>query len=196
MHSVFKRWQEAAALTLVITLAGCAQLSPQLLTFESTVGAEEVVNAPVTMTVAVVDDRAEQAIGYRGGIYSDTSVIESKQPLAEQIKKIASEAFRAGGAEITNVFPQFDVQISIDEFSYVSEDVKTGIKRSTGAARLGILVTSGQGTFRNSFKTSEYIETLGYPSEEKNEELLKNIFNSVMERMLSDPELELFLSEY
>lgn len=196
MHSVFKRWQMAAVLALLVAFAGCAQLSPQLLTFEADVTADEVINAPVTMTVAVADNRSDRAIGYRGGIYSDTSVIESKQPLADQVLQIASEAFISGGAEITTVFPQFDVQISIDELSYVSEDIKTGIKRSTGTAKMSIFVTSGQGTFRNSFKTSEYMDTLGYPSEKKNEELLNSIFSSVMERMMSDPELELFLSEY
>jgi uncharacterized lipoprotein YajG len=190
------RWKLIALFGLAVGFSSCAQLSPQLLTFESDLASDEVVHAPVTMTITVKDNRDEQVIGYRGGIYSDTSTIESKQPLAAQVEQIAADAFTSGGAEITTTFPQFDVQISIDEFSYVSEEVKTGIKRSTGTAKMSIAVTSGQGTFKNSFKTSEYIETLGYPSEEQNEELLSNIFNSVMKRMLSDPELELFLSQY
>lgn len=175
-------------------LMGCAQLSPQLLSFESGVTEETVIDAPVTISLTVMDNRAESTIGYRGGVYSETATIESKKPMQELVAEQAQEALALAGAEITNMFPQYEMQISVDQFDYVTEDKKAGIKRSTGTVKMSILVSSGNSTFKNSFKTSEFQETFGYPNDEKNQQLLNNIFSAVMNRMFSDPDLERFLT--
>ncbi|TXR53423.1 YajG family lipoprotein [Reinekea thalattae] len=179
--------------SFMVLLSGCSQLSPQLISLNTDV--ESAINAPVTLSVSVTDNRADNIIGYRGGVYSDTSTIQPKEPLQDQVADIVSELLVEGGATLTNAFPLYDIEISIDEFSYKTEPQKANIMRSTAVAEMSIFINNGAKSFKNGFRTSEYIETFGYPNEQKNEQLLNGVFSSVIERMLSDPALEKFLAE-
>ncbi len=196
MNHIIKRSGMSLLLCMsTVFLLGCAQLSPQRITFSPSVANDELIQAQGSATITVADNRSSNVIGYRGGVYSDTSTIESKYPLTEVISAYAAQTLGQAGIEVTNVFPELDIQISIDEFTYITEDKKAGVKRSTAVASLSIRVAKGNSVFENGYRTSEYIDTFGYPSEDKNEAVLTNVFNSVIERMFSDKSLENYLAQ-
>lgn len=181
----------AMAATLIV---GCAQLSPQQIDFQPSIPTEGLVSAQGTTSLMVVDQRPNQVIGIRGGAYAQTSTIVAKKPLVEVIESLAQQVIEKTGLEFSTAFPELEMIIKLDELSYLTEDVKASIKRSTAVAKVSIVVKKDNKTFENSYKTSQYIETLGYPKEVKNEELLNAVFDSVLERMFSDEAIETFLA--
>lgn len=182
-----------AALTALAV--SCAQLSPQQIDFQPSIPTEGLIRGEGSTSLMVVDQRTNQIIGYRGGAYAETSSIVAKQPLVEVVESLAKQVIAETGLELSTAFPDYNMTIKIDELSYVTEDVKASIKRSTAVAKVSVDVQKENLTFANSYKTSQYIETLGYPKEEKNEELLNNVFDAVLERMFSDQELAAFLAK-
>jgi uncharacterized lipoprotein len=182
------------ALAAMLTV-GCAQLSPQQIDFQPSIPTDGLIQGEGTTSLMVVDARVDKVIGIRGGAYAQTSTIVAKAPLEQVIESIAIQVLEKTGFELSTTFPDMDIAILLNDLSYKTEDAKASIKRSTAVAQVTIQVTKGNVTFENGYRTSQYIETVGYPSDEKNEKLLNNVFDAVLERMFSDETLEAFILE-
>ncbi|EAR08019.1 YajG family lipoprotein [Reinekea blandensis] len=188
---VLTRW--VMLLSVVWVFVGCAQLSPQQVRFSPSLETDQLITGNGTASLIVEDKRADKVIGHRGGVYEDTSVIVPERPLTAVIEEMALQVMAQAGVEISTAFPDYDVAIQLDKLSYMTENRNASIKRTTAAAAISIRVRRDNTTFENGYSTTQYIETVGYPSEEKNEELLNNVFESVLQRMFSDPELDVFI---
>lgn len=176
-----------------ICLSGCAQLSPQMVTFEPSIPTDQLIQGDSTTALEVLDNRESRIIGYRGGVYEETSTIQSSLPLDETVHSLALQVLERAGIEVTGMLPQMSMTISIDELSYISENLRANTQRTTATAAVSIRVQKDNVIFENGYRTSQYIDTFGYPSDERNDELLNQVFDSVLERMFSDDGLEEFI---
>ena len=174
---------------------GCAQLSPQQVDFKPSISTNNLIKSSGTAGLTVSDNRNDKIIGYRGGVYQDTSTIVALRPLEKVIEALAIKVLEQTGIEVSTAFPDMSIKINLDKLTYVTEDVKASIKRTTAEAAVSIEIKKNNTTFTNGFSSSQYIETVGYPKEEKNDLLLNDVFESVLERMFSDAKLNKFLSE-
>jgi uncharacterized lipoprotein len=192
----FQRVLKSSLIVLVAVIGvGCAQLSPQQIDFQPSIPTDGLIQGEGSTSLMVVDARVDKVIGIRGGAYAQTSTIVAKEPLEQVIESIALQVLEKTGFEVSTTFPDLDIAILLNELSYKTEDAKASIKRTTAVAQLSIQVKKGNVTFENGYRTSQYIETVGYPGDAKNEELLNNVFDAVLERMFSDETLETFILE-
>lgn len=180
--------------TVAILFTGCVQLSPQRVDFQPSLETDQLITGSGTASLTVEDRRKDKIIGYRGGVYEETSTILSDRPLVQVIEAMAKQVLANSGIELTTSFPDADITVQLDKLSYVTEDQGASIKRTTVSAAASVRVKKGNTTFENGFKTTQYVDTVGYPNEEKNSELLNNVFESVLQRVFSDPELDAFLN--
>ncbi|MEJ2042931.1 MAG: YajG family lipoprotein [Reinekea sp.] len=180
---------------LMLLNAGCAQLSPQEVTLKPSIDTENLVQGIGSVELIVMDARVDRVIGSRGGAYASTSKITTKQPPEQLIEALALQVMAKAGLDVTSSFADKQMQIRLDGLSYKTEKYKTSVKRTTVKADISIEVTSGGTLYKNSYQSSEYQDTVGYPSEEKNEEMLNNVFNRVLNHMFSDPALSEFLQQ-
>jgi uncharacterized lipoprotein len=185
--------RSALALVALVSVVGCAQLSPQRVDFQPTISTESLVTGSGKASLLVEDRRSDKVIGMRGGAYQQTSVIESDKPLDKVIESLAVQVLEKAGIELSTTFPDYDIEISLDKLSYITEDQKASVKRTTVSAAVSIQVKKGSSTFENGYTSTKYEDTLGYPSEEKNSELLNSVFDAVLQRMFSDPDLDKFI---
>lgn len=176
-----------------LLLVGCAQLSPQQVSFEPAIEAEGLITGTGTLSLKASDIRPTNVIGVRGGSYANTSTITPKTPLTAVVESIARQILERGGFMLTDSLPDQAIEIQITELSFVTTPQKANIKRNTVVAALSVVVEKGSVTYKNNYKTTQYKDTLGYPSEEDNEALLNDVFDAVLERMFRDPKLESFL---
>jgi uncharacterized lipoprotein len=177
----------------VLLAVGCAQLSPQQISFEPSIPTEGLITGSGSVSLTSKDVRKTDVIGIRGGSYAQTSTITPKIPLTEVVQSIASQILEKGGFELTDSLPDKTLEIQITDLSFETTEQRASIKRNTAVAAVAVVVNKGNVTYQNNYKTTQYIETLGYPKEEENEELLNGVFDAVLERLFRDPELEAFL---
>lgn len=146
--------------------------------------------------VEVSDRRSSAVIGQRGGTYADSSRISASDDLRQMLEDLATEVLTQGGYRPDGMSADMQMMIYLDELSYELEDLDATRKRATGAARVSVEVIRDRSTYSNSFRAQRSIETFRYPSEARNEELLNQVFETVLNRMFADPGLENFMNAF
>jgi len=81
--------KQSLLIAFAVSFIGCAQLSPQQVTFTPSIPTDNLIQAEGSASLTVMDKRKDNIIGYRGGSYAETSTIQSKHPLDEVIEAIA-----------------------------------------------------------------------------------------------------------
>ena len=191
---VLTRMAMAAMTTLA--MAGCAQLSPQQVKFTPDIPAQTVpAGHGTTLWVEVQDKRKSNEIGRRGGVYADSSTITPAGNLRDTLQRIAERVLDEAGYQRVDMSPEVELTLTLDELSYIVEDVDAARKEATAAARISIKAVRDGKIHTNSFRIERSKETLRYPSTEENSDLLNYVFDAVLERAFSDPELRAFLSQ-
>lgn len=185
----------ALAGLLTLVLAGCAQLSPQQVTFQPDVPESSIQGDGSSLWIDIEDNRPSNVIGQRGGVYAKSSDITPAGDLRELLRNTAENVLRDAGYELVEMNPDTELTISLDELSYKVEDIDAARKEATASAKISIQAVKGGTMYSNSYRSRRTIETLRYPSTEENSEILNHVFNSVVERALSDPGLQAFLNE-
>jgi len=181
------------ASTIVLLMAGCAQLSPQQIAFTPTIPIDQLIQAQGTASLTVSDQRLATTIGLRGGAYAESALITAQYSLQEVIENLASQVLAKAGMTLTSTLPDAQIEISLDQLSYNVTPVRANIKRSTALAAISVKVERGNATYVKHHKTTQYIDTVGYASEEKNAVLLNEVFDTVLQNLFSDAGLEAFL---
>jgi len=182
------------ASTFILLMAGCAQLSPQQVAFAPTIPADQLIQGRGTISLAVTDKRPTTTIGLRGGTYAESAVISAQYSLQEVIENLATQVLAKSGMTLTSTLPDTQIEISLDQLTYSVTPQRVNIKRSTALAAISVKVERDNATYVKNHKTTQYIDTVGYASEEKNAALLNEVFDTVLENLFSDAGLEAFLS--
>ncbi|MHA7878180.1 MAG: YajG family lipoprotein [Saccharospirillum sp.] len=193
-----KTWVNAGlAVVAMMLLAGCAQLSPQQVTFSPSIDQSSVPQGNgAGLFVKVTDRRTSPVIGQRGGTYGDSSNLTAANDLRQMLENLAEQVLEQGGYRLDGMSGDLQMVIYLDELSYQLEDIDAARKRATGAARISVEVFRDRSNYANSFRAQRSIETFRYPSEERNAELMNQVFETVLNRMFSDPGLENFMNAF
>lgn len=182
------------AVMAIVVVSGCAQFSPQQVRLSPALAADNLIQGSGTMSLTIVDGRASEVIGSRGGSYPETSIITAQPKVVDVVNSLATQVFARSGFEVTNSLPEQQVTIRIVELSYVTEPAKASVRKNTASAAIAIEVSKDNVSYQNNYRTTRFVETLGYPSEEENTELINSVLQAVLERLFSDRELEAFLN--
>lgn len=185
-------WVGSAALLL----AGCAQFSPQQIQFQPSLDAGSLPSGNgASVFVFAEDRRSSNQIGVRGGAYSDSSVISARGDLRADLQQLSEQVMDRAGYQLVEMNADVELTFALEELSYHVTSIDAARKEATGAARFSVQAVADGAVYSNSFRAQRMIETLRYPSEEENAELMNYVFDAALERMFADPGLESFLNQ-
>ncbi|GEM_PF-219769 len=183
------------AMASLALLAGCA-LSPQEIAMrpDPAVPAANVGhNAPVR--VDVVDERADEAFGTRGGVYKDTALIHPANDVNAAIREIVRNGLQKQGFNAYNP-PEGEatrLTISIETLSYVPESGSV-VNQVTTRAILQAVAQRPDATHRATFRSKVTHDTPFTPDARRNEAMMNDVLERSLKRLLADPQLLAFLS--
>jgi len=178
-----------------LLLAGCAQFSPQQIKFQPAIDPNNVPSGTdTTVTVVVEDRRSGSEIGVRGGAYANSSIISASGDLRGTLQQLSEKVLERAGYNLVELGGKVQLTFALEELSYQVVSIDAARKEATGAARFSVQAVGSDAIYSNSFRAQRTIETLRYPSEEENSELMNYVFDAALERLFGDPELEKFLN--
>jgi uncharacterized lipoprotein YajG len=131
----------------------------------------------------------------RGGTYSQSSEISARGDLRGALQQMSEKVMDQSGYQRVQMDPDVELTFSLDELTYEVADIDAARKKATGAARLSVQALANGSVYSNSFRAQRSIETLRYPSEEENSELMNYVFEAALELMYADQGLESFLNQ-
>ncbi len=181
-------------LITVSLLAACAY-SPQQITINPDVDTTaEDYGRGRPVHVVVEDGRAVKALGSRGGVYKDTSLITIGNSMTEAIAGAAEARLAVQGFNTNSISGDTTtIKIIIDSLNYDTPVQSVGKKVKLDAL-LKLEVTAGNEIYTGQYKSSSERQTVVTPSMARNEEMVNAILSSTLNRLFSDPKLKAFLS--
>ncbi|WP_159931160.1 YajG family lipoprotein [Oceanicoccus sp. KOV_DT_Chl] len=178
---------------IVLITAACAY-SPQQITINPKIDTTaEHYGSGRAVSVTVEDAREEKALGSRGGVYKDTSVITLANELDTAIARAAEAKLAVQGFNVNNPEATANMKIIIEKLSYDVPEQSVGKKVMLGAI-LGVELTAGNETYTGRYKTNSERQTVVTPSMASNEEMINTLLSDTLVRLFSDPKLKAFLS--
>lgn len=175
-------------------LSACG-LSPQIVTIDPELSDAKAAPASSgsTFNLVITDARQSQTLGQRGGVYKDTSIIKTEGDITALIHQKLSNSFKKAGY---NVAPSATTRldVSIVKLAYQGHG-ETRISEVEVSAEILATATNASTKFTKSYKASRKKEVLKAPDEKKNEEMINEIFNAVIQRVLDDDELLSYIKE-
>ena len=176
-----------------LLVAACAY-SPQQITVNPLINtaAENYGNGRV-VKVVVEDGRANKALGSRGGIYKDTSLITISNSLTDAIARAAQANLAVQGFTVNSADENAAlIKIIVDELSYDVPEQSVGKKVLLGAV-LKLEVSAGGESYSGKYKTNSERQTVVTPTMGRNEEMINTLLSDTLQRVFSDAKLKAFL---
>lgn len=177
----------------LLFLAACAY-SPQQITISPKVdtSAESYGNGRV-ITVSAEDGRANKALGTRGGIYKDTSVITIANDIALAVARATEARLAIEGFNVHSDYADVPhLRITIDKLTYDTPEQSFG-KKVVLSAGIKVVGTSGGETFTGQYTSNSERQTVVTPTMANNQEMINTLLSDTLERMFADPKLKAFL---
>ena len=175
-------------------LAACS-LSPQVVKIDPILSDAKGSAGPggAAFDLAVTDSRESPVLGQRGGVYKDTAVVKTEGDITARIKQKLSAAFNKAGFTI-DPSASNRLNVSIVKLHYQGFGENRISEVEVGAEILATATRPG-GKFSKSYKASRKKEVLKAPDDNKNEEMINEIFGAVIQRVLDDAELLDYLKQ-
>lgn len=180
-----------------LSLVGCAhspqQLSPQpkLNTQLAAVGRGQPV------VVKVVDGRASQALGTRGGLYPETSTISvSGNDVVPKLQAQAEAAVRLLGFTPTpNAYNAPQLTVTLAELKYQSPKEGMYVTEATIGATFRADVVNGGRRYSGRYGASLDQRFGMAPNQETNTKLVGDVLSDALTRLFKDPTISQVLAE-
>lgn len=178
----------------VLSISGCA-LSPQTINIQPQVALEDVVprGDGRALVLTVADERKTRVVGTRGGIYAATSEISTiadirpaiRDELARQLDKLDFRVVDSGAEAAT-------LKVIVDSIEYrASGSPVVDTVETAATVRVQAQVNNREYTGR--YRGTRTTEVFTAPDTEENEAMINAAVARVLERLLSDTELQDFL---
>ncbi len=174
-------------LILLGVTGGCA-LSPQVVN----------IRPPITVTAAdsgvvkgelaldVSDGRDSPILGHRGGVYSETATISTREDITGELEQILSLALERMGYRVTDSAPVLNVTVTALDYSVRKEKVTRTVRiHASVDASFGI----DRRTYTNTYRITRTREMLTAPDAAENETLINETLAAALQRMLRDEKL-------
>ena len=174
-----------------LMLGGCA-MSPQQLAINPDITVQ--VSEPVSngeMGLTVYDERPSAVLGSRGGVYSETSMISTGADFTTTIRTATEQALQKMGLDVSmsEDAPQF--QLYIDRLTY--ELLDSYLHNVEIKASAHVVATHAGQRFTGRYSSDLNQKLATAPSNKKNDELVNQVVNDMLSRMLKDEALQAFL---
>ncbi|WP_372749724.1 YajG family lipoprotein [Litorivivens sp.] len=187
------RFKLFSLVSLSLLLGACA-LSPQQVTINPTLEpSKSNIGEGRTLYLEVVDNRGKEAIGSRGGLYKDTSLITPANDLADAILAASTRKFREMGFVVqTMPLASADIRIVVDTLSYRDPE-----KSSVGfevelESLLRVEATQNGDSYTGRYQVKNTKTYATVPGRDRNEEMINETLSAALQRLFSDPKLLAF----
>lgn len=187
------RFKLVSLLSLSLLLTACA-LSPQQVTINPKLeSSKSNIGEGRTLYLEVVDNRGKEAIGSRGGLYKETSLITPANDLADAILQASSRKLREMGFVVQGMpGASADIRILVDKLSYRDpEKSSVGFEvELESLLRVEATQNGDQYSGRYQVKNTKTYATV--PGRDRNEEMINETLSEVLQRLFNDPKLLAF----
>ena len=180
-----------------LSLAGCAH-SPQQLTPQPKLNAQlAAVGRGQPVVVKVVDGRASQALGTRGGLYPETSTISvSGNDVVPKLQAQAEAAVRLLGFTPTpNAYNAPQLTVTLAELKYQSPKEGMYVTEATIGATFRADVVNGGRRYSGRYGASLDQRFGMAPNQETNTKLVGDVLSDALTRLFKDPTISQVLAE-
>lgn len=171
-----------------LTLVGCAN-SPQQLSPQPRLNAQLApVGQGQPVVVRVVDGRASQTLGTRGGLYPETSVVSvSGNDVVPKLQAQAEAAVRLlGFTPSGNSGNAPQLTLTLVELKYQSPKDKMYVTNATISATFKADVRGNSGTYSGRYGSS-LDQSFGMaPNQETNTKLVSDVLSDALTRVFKD----------
>ena len=175
-----------AFITSLLTACG---LSPQVVHINPELTDAKGIPAPsgTSFNLTVTDSRQSPVLGPRGGVYKETAVLKTEGDITGKVKQKLSDSFKQAGF---NIDPSSNITLNVDIVRLLYRGYgENRISEVEVGAEILATATRPGGKFSKSYKASRKKEVLKAPDDEKNDEMINEIFGAVVQRVLDDEEL-------
>ena len=172
-----------------LSLAGCAH-SPQQLNPQPTLKAQLTpVGHGQPVVVRVVDGRASQSLGTRGGMYPETSTISvSGNDVVPKLQAQAEAAVRLLGFTPTpNAYNAPQLTVTLAELKYQSPKDNLYVTEATIGATFRADVRNGGRSYSGRYGASLDQRFGMAPNQDTNTQLVGDVLSDALTRMFKDP---------
>jgi len=178
---------------IALFVSACA-LSPQEIKVNPTLSDTVAVATPDSspFNVKVIDQRETNVLGKRGGVYKETATVMSDEEMVSRLQQTLTERFTAAGYTIDDLTGN-QLYVMIDNLNYEAIG-ENRVSEVTVAAQITATAATGAGNFSKKYKASHKQQVIKAPDDDKNAELVNNVFGAVIQRVLSDEELLQYLN--
>jgi uncharacterized lipoprotein len=180
-----------------LSLVGCAH-SPQQLSPQPKLNAQlAAVGRGQPVVVKVVDGRASQALGTRGGLYPETSTISvSGNDVVPKLQAQAEAAVRLLGFTPTpNAYNAPQLTVTLAELKYQSPKEGMYVTEATIGATFRADVSNGGRRYSGRYGASLDQRFGMAPNQETNTKLVGDVLSDALTRLFKDPTISQVLAE-
>lgn len=152
------------------------------------------VGAGISFRLGVKDVREDPVLGYRGGVYRESSTIEAVD-LEKGLGDSLSKAMQGLGYApvVAGALEVLRIEVFVDELNYGSPDVLYSNKVDM-AAQIRVEVYRGKHKFKNSYSTRSERRFSIAPNQRDNQKLINELLASTMSRIFNDASFLAFIS--
>ena len=185
----------ATLLITVLTLAGCG-LSPQLIQIHPELArSADNIGQNQAVRLAVVDQRSDQAFGTRGGVYKDTALIRPANNLTAAVEAAVKQALQERGY---NAYNPGDTGMTLDvrlkSLDYVPEAGSVVNRVEVNAVIQSLAQNPAGDQYTGTYKTGNTYEQPLTPSAARNEQMINEVLQRALDKLLADGKLHAFLT--
>jgi len=181
------RFIGAVVFSVALLGAGCA-LSPQTVEVEPALALEPSdLGQGRTVALQVQDNRTQDAIGARGGIY-DTATISAVGDIRLAVEKAMTQALTTQGFQVVaaDVPADLRMRVSLDDLSYVAHGDPMVRAVQIGAKVSGTVKRASQ-QYSSRAGITETRDVIRPPAPVDNEAYINDALAHALERLISDP---------
>ncbi len=175
-------------LSPLLLLTACA-LSPQYVDIDPDSEVNHQLPVSQVVLVQVEDNRGQEALGTRGGTYSDTSFIYPSKSLSESLTPAAEQALRELGLDTQGPSPMpIKLTLIVDQLSYQMNDSALP-KVVTLTSRVRAKVDRGGEHYEGRYSSSQSRNFMTSPNDEANRQMVNAVLSDTLTRLFNDPEI-------
>lgn len=174
---------------LLLTAASCA-LSPQVIPIQPDLQppAAGPGNTRGTLALKVEDARSDKVIGYRGGVYATASLTASPDMTDAVYRELAANLTARGYSIQSGGTADISLLVEITGLGYVVTE-KNLVHTVATSAVVRATSSAGGKTRSGEYRDRRTKEMVKLPSEAENRALINDILSSVLQQLVSDPDL-------
>ena len=176
-------------LAALAAAAGCA-LSPQVINIRPVLSTPSTATAksPETLALKVEDDRTDTVIGYRGGVYA-TATLTAAPDMTGRVYRELARIFTARGYTVKPRGPA-DISLTVKIASLGYKVAEKNLVRTVETSAVMRATSMAGGRSRTGeYRDRRTKQMVSVPSEADNQKLVNAILSSVLQQLVSDPDL-------